>query len=168
MEREVEIIPVTQELTEGYHEAVESVAREGLFLARTAAPPLADAQAFVRENLAQGNAHYLAVDGGRVVGWCDIVRSRREAFQHCGTLGMGLCKEYRGRGIGARLLGAALDHARAQGLERVELEVFGTNGAARRLYEKHGFHREGCKMRAARLGDVYLDVVLMALFLKEP
>jgi RimJ/RimL family protein N-acetyltransferase len=104
-----------------------------------------------------------------VVGWCDIIPSKREAFSHCGTLGMGLIKEYRGQGIGTRLLRATLQKARQNGLERVELEVFAANGAAIRLYEREGFRVEGKKVRAARLAGAYLDVVLMARFLSgEP
>ncbi len=167
MREEVEVLSITEELVRGYHRAVDSLAREGRYLARTEAPPLAEAQAFVRENLSRGNAHYVAVHGREVVGWCDIVPSRREAFAHCGTLGMGLTQDYRSQGIGTRLLRAAVEHAREQGLERVELEVFSSNREAIGLYEKEGFQSEGRKVRAAKLGGAYLDVILMALFLAE-
>jgi GNAT superfamily N-acetyltransferase len=99
------IVPITEEHIAEYHRAVDLVAREGKYLGRTEALPLEDAQSFTRENIARGNAHFVAVHGGRVVGWCDIVPSKKEAFVHCGTLGMGLLAEYRGRGIGHRLRG---------------------------------------------------------------
>jgi RimJ/RimL family protein N-acetyltransferase len=162
----VRIVPITEERIEGYHRAVDAVARESRYLARTEAPPLEDARTFSRENIEKGHAHFLALDGGTVVGWCDIVPSKREAFTHCGTLGMGLMAEHRGRGIGTRLLRAALDRARANGLERVELDVFGSNEPAIRLYRKMGFTVEGTRVRAARLRGEYFDVVGMALFLQ--
>jgi RimJ/RimL family protein N-acetyltransferase len=164
----VRVVPIAEEHIEGYHRAVDAVARESRYLARTEAPPLEDARTFSRENIAKGNAHFVALDGERVVGWCDIVPSKREAFRHCGTLGMGLLADYRGRGIGTRLLRAALDTARVRGLERVELDVFEANEPAVRLYRRMGFAVEGTRVRAARLGGVYFNVVGMALFLEEP
>jgi RimJ/RimL family protein N-acetyltransferase len=50
----------------------------------------------------------------------------------------------------------------------VELEVFAANEGAIKLYENEGFLVEGRKVRAARLGGAYLDVVMMALFLQAP
>ena len=162
------VIPITAEHIEGYHAAVQAVARESRFLARTEAPPLEDARTFTLENIEKGNAHVVAVDGETVVGWCDIVPSKREAFRHCGTLGMGLLAGYRGRGIGTRMLRAALDRARVQGLERVELEVFASNDQAIGLYRKMGFAVEGTRARGALLRGEYFDVVGMALFLQRP
>jgi RimJ/RimL family protein N-acetyltransferase len=161
----VSIVPITEEHIGEYHRAVDLVAREGKYLGRTEAPPLEDARTFTRENIARGNAHFVAVDGGRVVGWCDIVPSKREAFVHCGTLGMGLLAEYRGRGLGLRLLRAALDKAQQNGLERVELEVFEPNERAIRLYRNAGFVVEGTKVRGARLRGECYNVVCMTLFL---
>jgi RimJ/RimL family protein N-acetyltransferase len=166
MANEVQIVPITEELVEDYHRAVDEVAREGKYLARTSAPPLEDARTFARENITLGNPHVLAVDGGKVVGWCDIVASRREAFAHCGTLGMGLTMDYRHRGLGTRLLRAAVEQARGKGLERVELEVFASNEGAIKLYQKEGFLVEGRRVRAAKLRGAYVDVVIMALFLR--
>lgn len=164
----VRVVPVAEEHIEGYHAAVDAVARESRYLARTEAPPLEDAYTFTRENIAKGHAHVVALDGATVVGWCDIVPSKREAFRHCGTLGMGLLAAYRGRGIGERMLRDALARARETGLERVELEVFSTNEPAIRLYRKVGFAVEGTRVRAARLRGEYFDVVGMALFLRGP
>jgi ribosomal protein S18 acetylase RimI-like enzyme len=159
------VVPITEDLIEGYRRAVDLVARERKYLARTEAPSMEDVRSFTRENIAKGNAHVVAVDGERVVGWCDIVPSKREVFSHCGTLGMGLLGEYRGKGIGLRMLGAALDRARQNGLERVELEVFESNQRAIGMYRKAGFRVEGKKERAARLDGAYQNVLLMALLL---
>lgn len=47
--------------------------------------------------------------------------------------------EYRGRGIGDTLLGAALDHARNRGFTHVALESDAGATPALKLYRKHGF-----------------------------
>ncbi len=51
--------------------------------------------------------------------------------------------EYRGRGIGSKLLAAAMDYARSRGRDLAELWVGRTNYRARRFYEKRGFVEKG-------------------------
>ncbi|GAD54464.1 GNAT family N-acetyltransferase [Limimaricola cinnabarinus] len=62
-----------------------------------------------------------------------------------------------GTGIGARLLGATLDRAAADGKLQVELFVAAQNAPAIRLYEKHGFVRHGFLPRTARLESGFVD-----------
>ena len=52
---------------------------------------------------------------------------------------MAVDEAYRGRGIGARLMEAVFDFARASGVRSIRLEVVDTNPGARRFYEKMGF-----------------------------
>lgn len=49
--------------------------------------------------------------------------------------------ELRGRGLGARLLEAAIDEARMLGATILTLEVRQSNVPAQRLYERAGFHQ---------------------------
>jgi len=166
-----QIESVTEEHIAGFNHAVDLVARERKYLARTEAPSLAESEAFVRDNIRNGNPHFVAVCSGEIVGWCDIVRMKKEVFSHCGALGMGVVAGYRRQGIGLALIRAALAGAKAIGLERVELEVYHTNTSAIALYEKVGFHAEGVKARSAKLAGTYLDMLQMALFLdacKDP
>ncbi|HEX5958770.1 MAG TPA: GNAT family N-acetyltransferase, partial [Hyphomicrobiaceae bacterium] len=85
--------------------------------------------------------------------------------RHCGVLGMGLVAEWRGRGIGLRLIEHAIAAARAHGLARVELQVRHDNPRALALYRKVGFAIEGCRRRALLVDGVYHDLTLMALLL---
>jgi RimJ/RimL family protein N-acetyltransferase len=110
---------------------------------------------------------FVAVQDGRVVGWCDVIRKSSEGFRHAGDLGMGLLPELRGRGIGRRLLARTLAAARAAGIARVELEVYAGNAAAITLYERCGFRHEGRRRRARLLDGVAEDVVEMALNFDE-
>jgi GNAT superfamily N-acetyltransferase len=68
-----------------------------------------------------------------------VVLARREAEGWVG--GMAVTAPHRRRGIGATVLVAALDAARAAGIERITLEVLDQNHPARRLYERLGFRR---------------------------
>ncbi|MEM7488536.1 MAG: GNAT family N-acetyltransferase [Pseudomonadota bacterium] len=138
----VRIVPIALDHAPAFRLAVDAVAREGGALAGTEAPPDDRVHAFVAGNIAAGNPQFVALDGDRVVGWCDILR-RGGLRAHCGTLGMGVLRDHRRRGLGRDLLRRTLDAARAAGIERVELTVRASNAPARRLYEAEGFTAEG-------------------------
>lgn len=55
---------------------------------------------------------------------------------------MGIVPEWRGRGVGTRLLDALVDGAREAGLAKLSLSVESDN-RARRLYERRGFRAVG-------------------------
>jgi len=116
-----------------------------------------------RRHLRLRNPHLVADDNGRVVGWCDICRETIPVYAHTGHLGMGLLPDYRGKGIGMRLLRAAIDEARAAGFERIELSVYGRNARAAELYRKAGFVHEGTRVRGKKLDGEYDDVHIMGL-----
>jgi ribosomal protein S18 acetylase RimI-like enzyme len=50
-----------------------------------------------------------------------------------------LAEAAKGTGVGAALLGWAIDHGRARGAGELFLSVYVDNGRARRFYERHGF-----------------------------
>ncbi|MFE2424740.1 GNAT family N-acetyltransferase [Streptomyces hokutonensis] len=70
----------------------------------------------------------------------------------------------RGRGIGTEATRLIVGHAFEQlGLHRIQLEVYGHNHRALRVYEKAGFVVEGVR-REVRLRDgEWVDEVLMAI-----
>jgi RimJ/RimL family protein N-acetyltransferase len=164
---EVSIVPVAEAHIRGYHEAVDRVARERRYLAFLEALPLEKSAAFVRENIAQGNPHVVALIGGEVVGWCDICPVNRPVYAHGGVLGMGIVEEHRGKGLGEALMRAALAQARACGLTRVELTVRADNPRAIALYRKIGFVDEGVKRKAIFVDGAYVDVACMALLFED-
>ena len=161
----IDIVPIQEKHIPGYHAALDSVCRERKHLARYEAPPLEATRASVMKNIENRAPQFVAVDGGKVVGWCDVSLSDKPVFRHSGGLGIGVVVEYRGRGIGKRLMDAALARAKEIGLERVELEVYASNNAAIHLYERCGFVREGRKRRASKVDGVYQDNIVMAVLL---
>jgi ribosomal protein S18 acetylase RimI-like enzyme len=161
----VQILPIAEEHIESYHACLDAVARERLYLAFLQAPPLDATREFVMSNIANDVAQFVAIAAGEVIGWCDVRPMKLKGFTHCGRLGMGVRKDYRRRGIGERLVRRTISRAREKGVERVELEVFASNVAAIRLYEKVGFVTEGLKKRARKIDAGYDDLVEMALFI---
>lgn len=156
--------PIGMQDVAGFHECVDFVARERRFLASTEAPPLERSKDFVVHNLANHNAHYVAVADGRVVGWCDAVPiTRPPACAHRATLGMGVSARFRGQGIGERLIRATVEHAWGAGLLRIDLDVRTDNEPAIRLYEKIGFRREGVRRCGLFVDGEPVDLLCMGL-----
>ena len=188
----IQIAPIAEEHIDSFRAVLDLVARERRYLAMVEAPSADEVRQFVRENIAAGWPDFVAVEDGagkggtghfeggtgqqggtgqrsrpvpRVVGWCDIVPDAREGFRHGGRLGLGVHPDYRGRGIGSRLLAAALQKADEIGLERVELQAFATNTTAIQLYERYGFVQEGLRRRVRKIDGYYDDNVLMCRLL---
>jgi RimJ/RimL family protein N-acetyltransferase len=160
----IEIVPISQGHIESFHRALDFVARERRYLAFLQAPPPESTRAFVLNNIAQGYPQWVVVlSGGEVVGWCDIVPRSRPVHAHVGVLGAALLPEFRGQGLGGRLIRQTLDAARAFGLHRVELTVREDNTSAIALYRKIGFETEGRMRDAIKVDDACQNVVLMAL-----
>jgi RimJ/RimL family protein N-acetyltransferase len=166
---DIRIIPTADAYLASFHACLGVVARERKYLAIVDAPPFEQTREFVQMLMSGGGVQRVAVDAtDRVVGWCDLMRDRRPGFGHGWHLGMGLLPEMRGRGLGERLVRAAVDAARDAGAERVELEVYASNHAARRLYERVGFVVEGVKRGARVLDGEREDLVIMALTGLDP
>jgi len=139
-----------------------TVARERRYLAMLDPPLLEEVR---RYSASERVIQFVALAGDLVIGWCDLERRPRAGFRHSAGLGMGLLPPYRGRGIGTALLRALLPEARAQGVTRIELEVFPSNKPALALYERFAFVYEGTKRCARVLDGEAEDIICMALLL---
>jgi ribosomal protein S18 acetylase RimI-like enzyme len=158
----VEIVPIERRHVAGFREVLDGVARERRYLAFLEAPPLARVRSFVLNNLRSGAPQFVAVDDGRVVGWCDVTPKTHQTLRHSGTLGMGVAASHRGRGIGSALLRATVDAAAIRGLARIELVVRADNQPAIALYERRGFELEGRLRRYLIVDGVAHDALQMA------
>jgi L-amino acid N-acyltransferase YncA len=159
----VEIVPIEEGHIEGFHRALDAVARERRYLSFLEAPPLESMRAFVGENIKRGYPELVAISAGEVVGWCDVIPKPRPIYAHTGVPGMGLLPPFRGRGIGADLIRRSLVAARVFGFHRVELTVRENNTGAVQLYKKVGFEVEGLQRDAVQVDGVYENVLFMAV-----
>ena len=161
----VDIVYMRKDLIGAWRAACEQVAAERVHLGMLTLPPFDPERAFPNRLIENDWPMYAALDDGQLVGWIDILPHDQPEYAHRGTLGMGLIKSHRGRGLGGRLLDAALAHAPRSGLSKVELTVFTTNLAAIALYRKHGFEDAGVWRDYRRLDGVTYDALLMERFL---
>ncbi|HEY8024614.1 MAG TPA: GNAT family N-acetyltransferase [Burkholderiaceae bacterium] len=150
---------------QGIQSAFDAVAREGRYFSSSEALALDHFAPWMESNLHDIFPQIVALDGDTVVGWSIICCNDQPYLRHCGTLFIGLLADWRGHGIGRRMLAASLDGARRGGLARIELEVYEHNHNAIALYRRMGFKVEGLKPRAHLIGTDFRDVVCMGQLL---
>jgi len=155
----------TSEFAESFCKALDTVAKERKYLGSTTGFSLDKSIEFVQFIVDNNLSQYYAIENGEVVGWCDIIPKSYEGLTHVGVMGMGILSEYRGRGLGSQLLGKAIDHARMNGLEKVELDVYESNIGAIALYEKFGFVLEGRRIKSRKLDGNYDNILEMGKFI---
>jgi GNAT superfamily N-acetyltransferase len=121
---------------------VELLAHGSLIEGKEDSSDLAPYRAALAEIMGGPGGVLVAETGGEVVGVCQII-----VFRHLQSRG-GLCAEiesvhvhpdYRGRGIGGVLMGAAVARAREFGCYRVQLTSNKARPDAHRFYERLGF-----------------------------
>lgn len=116
---------------------------------------------------AADNCVFLVAEAaGQIVGMVNCKGGTRRAKRHEVVLGITVAREWRGQGVGKKLMAAAIAWARGIGIvTRIELIVFARNEVARHLYERCGFEVEGCLRRAIYRDGEYFDDLVMGLLL---
>ena len=76
--------------------------------------------------------------------------------------GLAVDPHYQRRGVGRRLVEAAVEEARQRGSRKVVLRVLGTNERARSLFERCGFEIEAFLREEYLIDGRYIDEVWMA------
>jgi ribosomal protein S18 acetylase RimI-like enzyme len=146
-----------------FYETIGLVARERIYIEMIEPKPEEILRKFQENLIAKNLPVYYAMDGETVAGWVDVSVPENPRMSHRGFLGMGLRDGYRGKGLGSKLLEAAIVHAKRIGLEKIELSVYATNLPAVALYQKYGFTKMGGVYHYRKLDGVYYDTVEMEL-----
>ena len=162
---DIKIVYPSKELIPSFYQCLSLVAAERIYIEMLTPPPLQDVIEFQLGLISRNGAVYYAVNNEQVVGWCDVFPEENPRQSHRGSLGMGLLPEFRGKGIGYSLVTSILKHAKKQGLEKVELNVYTSNTSAIALYRKAGFIEEGLIKKYRKLDGVYFDCLNMAILL---
>ncbi len=163
---EVEVVYAEPKYFESFRQTLDSVAKENVYIEMTEAKSLKETSSFMSSLISRNLPVFYAVNTkDEVIGWADITPLSSPRLAHRGVLGMGIRSEFRGQGIGQKLLEKAIQHAKHIGLEKVELTVYTSNTGAQALYKKLGFVEVGFIKHYRKLKDRYFDVIEMELFL---
>ena len=104
----------------------------------------------------------VAVADGQVAGWGSLNRfNPRPAYDHVADLSVYVERDWRGRGVGRRLLERLVETARGLGYHKMVLAAFPTNAAGIALYERLGFSTVGVYREQGVLDGKWVDVVIM-------
>lgn len=121
------------------------------------------------ESLDTNNSVYFVAevqgDDSRLIGELSCRGDKWKSLQHVTALGMSIRREWRNKGLGQAMLREAIEWARTNKLERIELEVYALNEPAIHIYKKFGFEIEGCKRRYVFHRGEYFALLMMALLL---
>lgn len=131
-------------------------------------PTVESESRIIRDMARADNSLFLVAEAeNQIIGQLTLEGARRRNVRHSAMLGITVAKEWRGQGIGRRLIEYAVRWAREGGiLTRIELHVFARNEGAVHLYEECGFVREGRRRDAVIRDGEYLDDLVMGLLLK--
>lgn len=106
---------------------------------------------------------FIAEDNNKIVGISGI-KLRRERQNHVGEFGISIRKEYRGIGLGKKLMAKVLKFARKElkpNPKIIRLSVFSGNKIAQNLYKKFGFKKVAKIPKQLQYKGRLLDEIIM-------
>ncbi len=119
---------------------------------------------FIREHNAKPcSISMVALVEGRIVGVAGAYALEFKRFAHHAELGLVVLEEFRGQGMGRKMMEIVLEWGRRQGLRKMYLSVYDGNDRAITLYQSLGFVEEARLRGHVRRGDgTYGDSITMA------
>jgi ribosomal protein S18 acetylase RimI-like enzyme len=163
-EIEFAIRPARQKDLSGIVGAIRQVTEEMTYIvAESVADELDHENVLLRHNELESRMFFVATVDDEVVGWAHVYAPELEKLGHTAELTVGVLEGYRGRDIGSHLLERALEWAASNGYEKVYQSVPSTNERAIEFFEGRGWGVEAVRENHYKLGEEYIDEVMMAL-----
>ncbi len=142
---------------------IRQVARDGTYIeAETVADLIDYEEVILRNNEVESRMFFVATVDDEVVGWVHLELPETDKLKHTAKLTVGVLEEYRGHGIGDRLLTKGSSWASDRGFEKLYNSIPATNPAAIEFLESHGWEREATRRNHYRIDGEYVDEVMMA------
>ncbi|MDD2611641.1 MAG: N-acetyltransferase family protein [Bacteroidales bacterium] len=111
------------------------------------------------------NAHrkdcrLIALIKDKIVGWAALSNvSNRCVYSGVAEVSIYIDTDFRGKGIGDRLITELIKESESTGIWTLQAGVFPENTGSIRLHEKHGFRIIGKKERIGKMDDTWRDVL---------
>jgi L-amino acid N-acyltransferase YncA len=104
----------------------------------------------------------VAVSGQFVTGWCALSPiSKRAAYAGVAEVSVYVGADFRGKGIGRKLLSQLIKESETNGIWTLQASIFPENHPSLTLHESCGFREIGRRKRIAKLNGVWRDTVLI-------
>ncbi|MGD0281574.1 MAG: GNAT family N-acetyltransferase [Dissulfurispiraceae bacterium] len=117
----------------------------------------------------RSNLLLVALSEDSVIGILEALQSDggyRPETSHVLDIGLHIKAEFRGLGIGLRMLEYTDEWAREHGFRKLEASVFTTNKRSLNLFRKSGFSQECTKVKRIRVGNDFIDEVCIGKWLE--
>ncbi|GAM12281.1 arsinothricin resistance N-acetyltransferase ArsN1 family A [Mesobacillus selenatarsenatis] len=99
---------------------------------------------------------------GKVIGWASLNQyNNRDAYKGVADLSVYIKREYRGKGIGGKLLTFIESMAKENGFHKIVLFTFAFNELGQGLYRKKGYREVGVFQNQGMLDGKFVDVMAM-------
>ncbi|OLS35262.1 arsinothricin resistance N-acetyltransferase ArsN1 family A [Bacillus sp. MRMR6] len=104
----------------------------------------------------------VAEEMGQIVGWASLNQyNNRCAYDGVADLSVYISREYRGKGVGKKLLVRLESLAKENGFHKIILFTFPFNQSGQGLYKKMEFREVGVFQKQGILGGKFVDVMVM-------
>lgn len=148
-------------------DTINEVAEEGTYIeAETVADVIDHEEVILRHNETGARMFFVASVADDVVGWVHLDLPEAEKLSHTAVLTVGLRSDFRGHGIGSKLLERGTEWAREHGFEKLYNSVPATNEQAIAFLEDHGWKTEAVREDHYKMNGDYVDEVMMAVDLR--
>jgi putative acetyltransferase len=142
------------------------VVDEGLVRSQEVNRPVRHYKMLFRRSWTDRGAWIAAVTAnGDVVGFLSATREEHSVTAHVATIGLGVRKDWRGKGVGGALVAESIRWAGSIGVQKIILSVYPSNTPAVALYRKFGFLEEGRLVNQSRKSYGYEDEIMMGRWL---
>ena len=101
--------------------------------------------------------------GNDVLGWAALIPlSKKEAFSGVAEISIYIAAEFRGEGIGAKILKELIKVSKENGFWTLEAWIFPSNQASLALHKKFGFRKVGLRKKIGKMENgTWRDVVIL-------
>ncbi len=103
----------------------------------------------------------------KIIGDVELHGGEIEANRHRASIGVGVQRPFRGKGLGRTLMQTAISWARSEGIAAIDLGVFEGNPGALHLYQSLGFKSVGTVEDAFRVRGQSINDIRMVLDLRR-
>lgn len=159
--------PARQEDLSGIVGIMQQVTERGSYIvAESIAEQIDYDDILIQNTEIESRMFFVAVANDEVVGWVHLEASELEKLHHTAELTMGVLEEYRGHGIGSRLLSRGTRWAEDNGYVKVYQSIPATNASAIRFLEEAGWETEAVREDHYLIDGEFVEEVMMAKYLR--
>jgi len=130
--------------------------------AETVADVVDHEEVLLRHNELQSRLFFVATIDTEVVGWVSLNTNETEKLDHTAKLTVGVLEEYRGHGIGSKLMEHGLEWASEHGFEKIYNSVPASNEEGIDFLEDHGWEIEAVREDHYKFDGAYIDEIMLA------